>query len=326
MLFSVENTKLWKRMSSKIMIPILIALTFGVSAIYKAEQPTIQKEGSSTTESQSIAGDWKQQLITKNAILQNQITIAEKSKAQNQKTQIDSMKMQVAENKYRVANNIESDGTSDFWSYADTSGLGKLVALFAIIACSALVAGEFSENTMKMMIPRPYKRWQLLTAKLISILSYAVVLTAVLFISSIVATAIFFGTKGIGAYVLLWMGGKVIYLPGLVSTLITTGFDLLEVIVYIILAFTLATIFRSTALATGASIFLMFAGSFTIYIAYNFSWGKFILFCDTGFSSFIISGAPFYGITLSLELIKSAVYCVVLLAAGYITFQKRDIC
>ena len=37
-LVSVENTKLWKRLSSKIMIIILIAVVVGLCGLYKAEE------------------------------------------------------------------------------------------------------------------------------------------------------------------------------------------------------------------------------------------------------------------------------------------------
>jgi ABC-2 type transport system permease protein len=65
----------------------------------------------------------------------------------------------------------------------------------------------------------------------------------------------------------------------------------------------------------------MFGGSFTSQIADNFGWGKLIFFADTGFSSFLSRGAPFYG----MALIICGVYCVAFLAAAYIAFSRRDI-
>ena len=334
-LVSVENTKLWKRLSTKIMLIILAGSLIGIFALLMVQEKTIQNSQTTVTVQSSAdgtvipqqpIGDWKQQLKVEDTGLQAQIDTAEKSSLQSAKSQIGNLKFMLAENNFRIDNNIKSDGTKDFWYYIITSGVFSIIALFAIIACSGLVAGEFSDGTMKTMISRPFSRWQILTAKLIPIVIYTIILTAVSFLAQMLGEVLFLGTKGFNGYQMLYIHGTVMYIPGFCAALITAGLTLATVIVYVILTFALSAIFRSRALATGLSIFLMLAGSFTIFLAMNFSWGKYILFCDTNFSSFVTSGAPFYGITLSFALIISAIYSVVFLAVAYFIFAKRDIC
>lgn len=339
-LLSVENTKLWKRISSKVMIIILAAIIVGLCGLSKATQNMVSNAQGSSSSSGSAnvsmesgaddltpnsANTWQQQLEIEDKTIQTRIDSAEKSSKQIEKNDLDSMKMELAENKYRISNNIKNDGTKDFWHYVETSGFAKIIALFAIIACSALVAGEFSDNTMKTMIPRPFSRSQILTAKFIAVLLYSLVLMVVSFVFIAASIAMFFGTSGINGYQMLWTGGSVLYLPGFSAAMITIGLDSLEVLVYVFLAFGIAALSRSRAVTTGLAIFLMFAGSFTEFAAMYFPWGKYILFSDTTFSTFVIHGAPYYGITLRFALLMCLAYCVVFVFGGYLAFMKRDI-
>lgn len=339
-LVAAENTKLWKRPSTRIMPLILVAVVIGLCGLIKVETSMIESGSVNVTtgqiQSQAVPGGWRKSLELRNKVLQASIDTAEKSDRQIDKNQIDTEKMQVAKNRYYLdqnqrPDNINDDGSSNnkynnnYWQTVMSAGMGSLVALFAIIACTALVAGEFSEGTMKTMISRPFLRWQILTAKLVVILSYTVFLSIISYAASLGAIAAFFGTGGAGNSVLLWINGSIVAMPGFGASLLAALLDLLATIVYLFLTFCLSAVSRSRSLATGLSIFLMFGGSFTSLIADNFGWGKLIFFADTGFSSFLSTGAPFYGITLSMALIICGVYCAVFLASSYFAFSHRDI-
>jgi hypothetical protein len=327
-LIAVENKKLWKRISTVIMIPILIALVFAWGGLEKLITNMVMNEAGNQTTSQSQSvGNWKDKLKAENTMLQKAIDEAEKSEWLQAKHGIDSDKRKIAENEYRINHDMEpsKDGNPDFWEVVTSLSVWSFIALLAVIACTALVAGEFSEGTMKTMIPRPFTRWQILTAKLIVVVLYTLVLTVVAFISALIVSLIFFGSHGIGDNVFLWIGGKIFCVPGLVGSLADFGLNFLTALVYVIFTFAICAMSRSRALATGLSIFLMLGGSFTTELAMNFSWGKYIFFADTNFSYFITKGAPFYGITLASALIICAAYCVAFLAAGYVIFMKRDI-
>lgn len=319
---------------------ILAAVVIGLCGLIKVETSMVESGSVNVTmgqtQSQAVPGGWRQALETQNKTLQASIDTAEKSDRQADKNQIDSEKMQIAQNSYYLHHNQKPDSLNDngssnqkynsgYWQRVMNAGMGSLVALFAIIACTALVAGEFSEGTMKTIISRPFLRWQILTAKLVVILGYTVFLSVISYAVSLASIAAFFGTGGAGNPVLLWINGGIVAMSGFGATLLTALLDLLATIVYLLLTFCLSTISRSRSLATGLSIFLMFGGSFTSLMADNFGWGKLIFFADTGFSAFLSSGAPFYGITLSLALIICGVYCVVFLTSSYIVFSRRDI-
>lgn len=342
-LVQVEHIKLWKRISTRIMPLILVAVVAGLIGLVRLESAMLGVNVTSGSAMQSLvrgdaesAGSWQQALEAQNTGLQTQIDAAEKSSRQSDKNGLDSARATLAKNKYYLAHDIRpadynEDGTPDtkathnFWGMAMSAGMGQIAALFAVIACTALVAGEFSEGTMKTALTCPFTRGQILTAKLLAVAGYTVLLEVVCQCAVLAATAGFFGTGGAERVVLLWLGGRAVPMAGAAAFALVTGLQLLTTLVYVCLTFALSAVSRSRAVATGVSIFLMFAGSFTTFVAYNFSWGKLIFFADTAFSSFVLSGAPFYGITLGLALLICAAYSAAFLAAAYGTFIRRDV-
>lgn len=329
-LVGVENTKLWKRFSTKLMVLILAAIVVGLCGLMKAESSLSQNvklNSEGVTKSDTAKIGWKEQLRMSNKQIEEQIKTAEQSKYFSQKNSIDTLKKNLAENKYRIEHNMKpaDNQFQDFWYMLVNSNMWQIVALFAIIACTALIAGEFSENTMKMTVTRPYARWQILTAKFAAILGYTVLLSVVAYLVMLGSFCLFFGTSQFGNHALLWIGGNIVDLPGIVSYLIVFGFDFLSVLVYVIFTLAICTLTRSRAFATGLSIFLMFGGTFTQLLAQHFSWGKFIFFVDTNFSSFVTTGSLIYDLTLGFSLVACFIYCVLFFAVGYFSFAKRDI-
>ncbi len=47
------------------------------------------------------------------------------------------------------------------------------------------------------------------------------------------------------------------------------------------MAFMISTVFRSSSLAIGLSIFIMFAGQIITLLLMRYSWGKYFLFANT---------------------------------------------
>jgi len=326
-LVSVENIKLWKRLSTKLMILIMAVAIVGIWGLVKMAADLNQQFIDSKQASQSEKLDWKERLKKDNESIQAIIDSAEKSDRFRDKSTLDQNKRQIAENKYRIEHNLKpiENRNYDIWFDLSTMGIWQIVALFVIIATTALVAGEFSESTMKTMIPRPYARWQILTAKFIAVLIYTVVMTVIGYLVSLGAAAIFFGTSQFKDPVLLWLGGNIVEVSSVAAAFILTGLEFLSVLVYVIFTFALCAVARSRALATGLAIFLMFGGSLTQLIAQNFDWGKYIFFADTNFSSFTTFGSISYGLTLPFALVICAIYCIVFMFAGYFAFAKRDI-
>lgn len=327
-LVSVENKKLWKRVSTKIVVIILLGLTIFSGVMMKIYSDSTIKQYEKSKSSQTQTTDWKAMLKAENKQLQSDLDAIKDDSPLTVKSQIDSKKMTISENNYRLDNNMAPNTDpkkTDFWKIIFNSSMWQFVALLVIISTSALVAGEFSDNTMKTMISRPFSRNQILSAKLIVTSLFTIEMLAVTYILNIILTLILYGSNGIDGTVLLWLSGKTVALPGFAASLLVLLLDFLSSLVFIIFAFFIATVTRSRAAATGVSIAVLFSSSLFVTLSQHFGWGKFIYLGDAFFSSFLTSGAPFYGVSLSFSLIYCFAWTVLLLIASYVVFEKRDV-
>jgi len=324
-LVSIENTKLWKRLSTKIMLIIMVVIIIGATGIVKYYN--VSHKASTTTK---ISENWKQKLKQGIALQKIQLKAAEKETNRMAKMSIGSSKKMIAESEYRIDNNIKPESKTSIWQrsteFATNAGYGGIIALLLIISCSALVAGEFSEGTMKMMISRPYRRHEILTAKLIATILYGLVLLGITFLLNFILIGIFYGFNGMGVKEMLWTNSKIIYIPAALKAIIVFGLEFLQVIIYVIVAFAISAISRSRSIATGFSLFLLLVGSTIMrQLAIFFSWGKYLPFGLTNFSSFITQGAYIEGTTLAFAIGVSAIYSIIFCFVGYWVFEKRDI-
>lgn len=323
-LVSIENMKLWKRISTKVMFLIMIIIIFLATGFYKYY--TVSQKVPGTI---AISQNWKHELQTRLALQKTELKQSE-SNTSRTKVSVDPLKKTIAESEYAIKNNIKPEAKENIWEisseFSTNAGYSGIIALLLIIACSALVAGEFSEGTMKMMISRPYKRSEILSAKLVATIIYGIELLVATFLLNFIMLGILFGFSGLGAKSMLWTGSSILYIPAVLKTIIIFGLDFLKVLVYVIIAFAISAISRSRAMATGFSLFLFLVVSkIVIVVAIIFSWGKYLPFGLADFSGFVISGSSVAGITLASALGLSAIYSMIFCFAGYYVFEKRDI-
>lgn len=332
-LVSIENKKIRRRVSTWVMMIILAVTILGLSGLLKYiySNPQIQAMYTGTLQVDPDA-DWQTTLRNQIAAEKAQLLQAESSSEKLTKNRISQLEMYIAKDEYALEHNLGPDYLNTVWNkviqldVSSNPNVGGTIALFVIITLSALIAGEFSDGTMRMMIPRPYSRSEILTAKLISTLLYTLILFVEALVVGFIIMGLFFGFGGIGATSLFWTGSKVIEIPAVINTFMIYGLDFLQVFVFISFALLIAVLSRSRAISTGISIFLLLVGtSLFQLLATFFEWGKYIVFSVSNFSSFVSRGAPFEGTSLGFALIISALYVAAFLFFSYFSFSKRDI-
>ncbi|MEL4106153.1 ABC transporter permease subunit [Oscillospiraceae bacterium WX1] len=331
-LIGIENRKIRGRVSTWVMILVMAVLIFALSGLLKFIDDNQEMLAAYSGQTVSAGADWETTLRTEIESSRQQLTQAESSGEAVSQSRIDALKMTIAKDTYTLEHHLDRDYFKSLWNrvvdldVSSNPNVGGLVALFVIIALSALVAGEYTEGTMKLMIPRPFSRGEILSAKLLSSLIYAFVLFVEALVIGLLSLGLFFGFGGLGATSLFWTGDTVIEIPAFLNALMIYGLDFLQVFVYLSFALLLAVLSRSRALATGLSIFVLVVGAslFQLLALYT-DWGRYIVFAVSNFSRFIIAGSPYGGMTLPLALLVSAGYVAVFLFFSYLTFKKRDI-
>lgn len=327
-LISIESTKLWKRISSIIMLLIIVFIVIAATSMVRFVQ---YRDGVDVHAAPTVSESWKSDLSKE--VEQQKAMLAQIEQGKDnriERTQVGSLKMSIAEGQYRIDHDISSATPLSIWSrmisFNSQVGIASLIALLLMIACVASVAGEFSEGTVKMAISRPYKRYEILSAKLIASLLYGLTLLAVSALTNFIMYAIFYGVQGAGLKALFWTGENVLYIPAVLKLLALYGLDFLTIIFYVLLAFALSTITRSRSISTGFALFmLLVGGQIAMLVGIYFEWGKYVPFALTNFSSFVLDGSRIPNTGLPMALVISGIYALIMGVAGYMAFSKRDI-
>lgn len=224
----------------------------------------------------------------------------------------------------------DSNMTNAVWDFmADWAlGLVSFITLCSVIVCSGMVASEFSDGTIKQLLIRPYKRWKILLSKYITSLIFAGVLLVSLLISGYLVGLLFFGNGSFTAK---------IPDPSFSGDMIEVGSYLVDMLLYWLpgflmittIAFMLSTLFKTTSIAVGVSVFILFASSTLNFLILNlvdrYSWMKFILFPHIDLRNLFLLGYGYEGAALGFSLGLLAVYYVIFIAITFFVFRKRDV-
>ncbi|MBC2325379.1 ABC transporter permease subunit [Listeria booriae] len=215
-----------------------------------------------------------------------------------------------------------------------------LVALFSIVIASSVVASEFSFGTIKLLLIRPYKRWEILLSKYIVVMLYAVALALftllITYLISGVLTSFGSLTQDVSDIIPTYSENGDILNTGLtaINALSTQlGFFLVELIFSMSIAFMVSSLLRSQALAVGIGLFLLFinsiAGGITLMLAEKFEWFKYIFVTPLYYINMNSNGMGNMeinsGLSTGLAIGILAVYYVVFMALSFVFFQKRDV-
>ncbi|MGG1573019.1 ABC transporter permease [Fictibacillus sp. NRS-1165] len=307
-----EWIKIFSRVRTWVFIALPVLIVLGV-AIY-----------GKVTEDQSAKTNWKQELTEQNKGLKKEIAQAKKDKAP--KMYRDSLESEYKQNEYAIKHDISPYETTSWKFMKDFAPMSSLLGLFVIVVASDIVAAEFAKGTVKMLLIRPYSRWKILLSKLLATLGFAFLLWIVLIVSTWLIGSVFYGFGGMDQPYLTDLNGVVH--EKLIShyVLANMGLEFIEFAVLVALAFMISTLFYSSSVAIGVSMFVTFAGNILTTIFSNKPWAKYTLFPNMELTQYLDEGMQLIkGMSLSFSLGILAIYTAVFLVITFAVFQKRDV-
>lgn len=242
---------------------------------------------------------------------------------------------------YRLENNIpvQSSATSGRIMYdmlAPSFSLGVISILMIMITGSS-ISTEVSKGTIKFLLFTPNKRWKVLLAKVISAVIILLVLTILTSFISVIFGNIFFKDEAT-VYVYI-SNGIVKSIPNMLYTIAYFLTCSIDILVYMLFAFTLSVVTRNTALTVGVSIACYIGSGLIMQIVNQFltaDWLKFIPFNNFGLSDKIFANNISYVATQNLSgftnnasvgfsLSVLAVCSILMIITMFDSFNKRDI-
>lgn len=305
-----EWMKLWSRKSSWIMIILLAVFIIANAGITKWVNDSMATQNTET---------WQE--VEANQVLYNQGMLEDPELDESQREYFEG---QVAISEHRLENDLPPfEFTSMQQNVIESHFMISMVTLFTAIVAGGIVAAEFSQGTIKMLLTRPVKRWKILTSKYFATMIYAILLAVVLFIVTAIAGLIFFGIDE-GTF-LVWNGSEVVEGSFWLEGLKMLALSFVSVWIIGTFAFMLGTVFRSSSLAIGLSIFLMFTGIQLVFLLRNYEIVKYYLFTHVDLTQYYTGSIMVDGISMTMSVIVLLVYFIIFMAISYLTFGKRDV-
>jgi ABC-2 type transport system permease protein len=301
--------KLFQSISTKIMIGILVLIVVAAGLLIKF------------TGNQTPQAEWKADIATQNQQFKKNIDMPGQPQISK-----DAFAQLIQTNEYRLKNDIPPIQDKSLWGFVEgATGLVSLIALFAIIMGGRIVANEFSEGTIKLLLIRPSKRWKILISKYISVMGQTLLMLLILLIASILVGGILFSFKGVSQPFLTNANGKISEVNMLAHIIQLCGLKCISLVMMVTLAFMISTVARNSGMAIGIGVFLLTIGNVITVMLSRYNWSKYILFANTDLNQYI-NGKPIVeGMTMTFSIIVLIVYFVGFNVISYVGFTKRDI-
>jgi len=290
---------------------ILVIMLIGIAGIMQWATSTIQQTEKTPS--------WEVNLAENQAMLKAELANPNIGKAEKERVE-----EELALTEYRLDNNSAPlDPNSRELYVVDSHGMLSMVTLFVVIAAASIVATEFSQGTIKMLLSRPVKRWKILTSKYVTSILYALFLTVVAIVATIIAGYLFYDSSG--GSLLEYKNGSVVEISYWGRVLTLYGLQFVGVLIYTTFAFMIGSVFRSSSLAIGLSIFLLFMGPNVVFFLSRFEFTKYVLFTHTDLTGYITGNMFIEGISMPFSIAVLAVYVLIFLVISYWSFMRRDV-
>lgn len=201
-----------------------------------------------------------------------------------------------------------------------------LVTIITVVIAADSVAGEFSGGTIKMLLIRPASRSKILLAKYISIFAFAVLLLVVLFGSTFLVSGMLEGFSDVGAPYIYADSSGIVHEVNMVGHVLGTyGYECVQMIMIVTMAFMISTVFRSSSIAIAFSLGIMFLGFSIGHFLTQYSWAQYYLFANIDLTQYLNGSPIIEGMTLQFSIIVLIGYFLIFNVLSWVVFNKRDV-
>jgi ABC-2 type transport system permease protein len=303
-----ENMKIYRRLRTWILILALIVTTVTVLVFVHNDL---------------AKGNWKTN--TQHEIDNDNRKLQRPDLASDRKLELEN---NIKVNQYHLDHNLPPTELSLWGGVLTSANLIIVVSIFTVIIAGESVAGEFSSGTIKLLLIGPVSRSKILLSKYVTMLVFFILLLLILFGTAFVASGILEGFTNVGIQYVYATHDGIVHAVNMAGYVLSTyGYDCIQMILIITMAFMISTVFRSSSIAIGLSIGLSFIGTAiaNFLSQHNYSWAKYFLFENTDLTQYLNGTPNIAGMTLPFSIIVLIVYFLIFNTLSWVVFNRRDV-
>ena len=204
--------------------------------------------------------------------------------------------------------------------------LSLVIITICIVLGGGAIAGEQSKGTIKMLMIRPYKRWKILTAKILSTLIVSLVLITISYLILMLLGAVLFGFN-LKAYPVfcVFNASKVVILNQFTEILLKLLMMFISLIIYTIIATLFSAVLKSKTAAVCVALLLNIIGTIFGIALGNLQVFKYFIFSNSDLFMYYSSGPLYNDMTFLFSFIVCFVYVSIIGGITYWLFCKKDL-
>ncbi|SDE06632.1 ABC-2 type transport system permease protein [Paenibacillus sp. UNCCL117] len=303
-----ENMKLYRRPRTLLMIGLMIAavLLLSIMEWYYDE---------------SRGGVWQDAVMLKKQHYEMQLQAPNFNEEQK-----DYFRKQILRLDYHLQHNIHTEEGTMWDGTMSAAEMVVLITLFTVIVAGDSMAGEFSTGTIKLLLIRPARRLKIMASKYIAMIQFGLLLLVLLFVISVLTNGLLYGFEDLDLPLLDFDASGQIVEKNMFATLWQTYLlNGVATIMYVTMAFMISTVFRSSSLAIGFSIFALFASMMLLEVLQPYAWSKYLLLANLDLTQYF-HGKPYQeGMTLTFSVMMLLVYYLLFNLTSWLVFTRRDV-
>lgn len=304
-----EWMKIWHKKGSWVMLILTVAALFvlliGTKSLFASEQQNMT---------------WQQEQQASIKQMKEDIASGEYNTMPDS---LKSMKEEIELAQYRLDHNLQpvtSNSTVGFIN--NSSSLITFVSLFSIIVAATITSFEFGSGTIKMLLTRPISRWKILLSKLLTTLIFSISLGVVTYVLAIALGYIFFNSSAVN---LEFVNGQIVQTNIFTESLSSYALSYPDIIISILFAFMIGTVFNSSSLAIGLTLFFTLGSSILVVALANFKIIKYFWFSVSNLKAIIEKTYFIKDVTLPFAITVLSVYAILFLVISFWKFMRQDI-
>jgi ABC-2 type transport system permease protein len=307
-----ENMKIYRRPRTWVMLGIVLAILLASVVINKIyERPSPDE------------GDYRQRLEQRITNMESQINDPNMAADQEYAKYL---KETVMVSRYALEHNYDTEKQTLWSTVMFSSNLITLLSIFTIVIAADIVAGEFAGGTIKLLLIRPVRRWKILLSKYLSTLLFAIFGLVLMLVSAMIIGAVAYGVDGFSIPFLAVKDGAVVERSMFMQSLVNYGYECVSLVMMVTFAFMISSAFRSSSMAIGLSLGLMFLGNMITAVLQRYDWIKYFLFSNLNLRQYTAGREPVVeGMTMGFSIVMLILYFAAFAAVAWSLFTKRDV-
>jgi len=246
------------------------------------------------------------------------------------------LKIRVQQQQYYLDHDINpmAPGAPTFVRGFMDQAVALFLPMIIVVLAVDLVSAEFSEGTIKLLLTRPVRRWQVLTSKYLTLLLFISLTVLTTLVLAYLMSGVVFGYSGWDMPVLTGFiiegseldTSQVFMVPQWQYLLMQYGLGWFVCVVVGTITFMLSVLVRSAAAGMGIMMAALISGTILTQMASSWETSKYLFVVNLQLTDYLAGTLPpIKGMTLSFSLVVLSVWALLSLLVAYIVFIRRDV-